>query len=81
MVQSDGVASLAEGGAVLLMQCPLLVRAEIWNLFKVLVIVHLLFTKEIMGSLTSTNEYWQMGHPFNVHPRDGTRTDESSPCL
>ena len=49
------VASLAEGAAVLLMQCPLLVQAGIWNFAMVLVIARLLFVRDTMGYLTPTN--------------------------
>ena len=73
--QAAGVASLAEGKAVPLMQCPLLVRARNCNLSMVLAIAHLLFAKDTVGSLTSTNECWQMGRSFNVHPNDTTHTD------
>ena len=72
-----GIASLAEAVAVLLMQFTLLVRAGICNLFKVPVITRLLFAKDTVRSLTSTNECWQTGFPFNVHPRDGTHIDET----
>ena len=44
-----GVASLAEGVAVPLMRCPLLVRAGICNLAMVPVIARLLFTKDAVG--------------------------------
>ena len=74
------VASMAEGSAVPLMQCPPLVRAGIRNLFTVSVIAHLLFVKDTIGSLTSTNECQQTGSPFNVHPRDDTHIGEL-PCL
>ena len=60
-----------------LMQCPLLVRVGICNLFMGPAIACLLFVKDIVGSLTFTNECWQMGFPFNVHRRDGTHIDES----
>ena len=53
--QGYGVVSLAEGAVVLLMQCPLLVRAGIWNLFMMLEIARLFFVKDTMGSLTSTS--------------------------
>jgi len=47
---ANSVASLAEGTAVPLMRCPLLVRAGIWNLFRVPAIAHLLFAKDTVGS-------------------------------
>ena len=47
---------------------------------KSVTIAHRLFKKDTVGSLTSTNECWQTGSQCNVHPRDGTHTDES-PCL
>ena len=42
-----GVASSAEGAAVPLMQCTLLVRAGICNLFMLLAIARLLFAKDL----------------------------------
>ena len=50
-----GVASLAEGVSVLLMQCPLSVRAGIWNLFRWLAVAHPLIAKDIVGSLMFSN--------------------------
>ena len=47
---------MAEVTDVPLMQCPLLVRAEIWNLAIVLAIACLLLMKDTVGSLTSTNK-------------------------
>ena len=44
--EANWVASLAESMAVVLMQCPLLVMARIWNLAMVLAIGHLFFSKE-----------------------------------
>ena len=38
--QDCGVSSLVDGTAVLLMLCPLLVRSEIWNVFRVPAIAH-----------------------------------------
>ena len=62
------------------MQCPLLVKAGICNLFMVPAIARLLFAKDTVASLTSTNSCWQMGCLFNVHPKDVTHIDESL-CL
>ena len=72
-------ASPAQGTAVPLKKCPLLVSTEICNLFMLLAIARLLFVQDTMGSLTSTNECWQIGFPFNVHLGDGTHIDESLP--
>ena len=63
----------AEGAAILLMQCPLLVSAGIWNLAMVPAIARLLFRTDIVGSLTFT-EWRQAGHPFNIYPRDVTHS-------
>ena len=52
---ANSVASLAEGTAVPLMRCPLLVRAGIWNLAMVPAIANILFTKDNIRFLTSTN--------------------------
>ena len=49
------VAYLAEGMARPLMKYPLKVRAGIWNLFMVPEIARLLFVKDNVGSLMSTN--------------------------
>ena len=46
---------MAEGAAVLLMQSPVLLRTGIWNLALVLAITHVLFVKDTMISLTSTD--------------------------
>ena len=55
---------MAEVMAVPLMQCPLLFKAGICNFFRVPGIARLLFTKDTVRSLTSTNEYWPMGRPI-----------------
>ena len=68
---------MAEGAAVPLMQFPLLVRARIWTLATVPATARLLFAKDTVESLTSTNKCWQTGSQFKVHPRDGTHIDES----
>ena len=57
--QGYGVTSLAEGMAVPMVQCLLLFRAGICNLYMVPAIARLLFAKNTMESLTSTNECWQ----------------------
>ena len=59
--QGFGITSLAEGVAVLLMKCPLLVRAGIRNLVMVPAIARLLFMKDTGGFLTSTNKCQHMG--------------------
>ena len=61
--KAAGGASMAEGTVVPLMQCPLLVRAGIWNLTMVPEIAQLLFAKDTVGSLASTTKCWQMGCP------------------
>ena len=53
--QGCGLASLAEGTVVPLMQCPLSVMAGIWNLIIVPAIAHILLAKDTVGSLLSTN--------------------------
>ena len=54
--QGCGVAApLAEGATVQLIECPLLVRRGICNLFVVRAMARPLFGKDTVGSLTSTN--------------------------
>ena len=72
--KSVGVVSLDERVAVLLMQCPLLVRAGICNLFMVPAIARRPFTKDTVGCLTYINLCWQTGCQFNINQRDGTHT-------
>ena len=71
--QGHVVASLAEAQTMPLMQCPLLVRAGIWDLFSVPAIARLLFVKDNMGSLTAANKCLQTGHPGS-QPFDGQHT-------
>ena len=47
-----------------------LIWERICNLFWVLAIARLLFTKDTMESLTSTNEFWQTGRPSRDVPLD-----------
>ena len=61
--QSYRVASLAEGTAALLMQCPLYVRTGIWNLFRVPAI-----TRPHFDAVWSPAITWHCGI-LNVHQR------------
>ena len=58
-VSAGGI--IAGGAAVLLMQCPLQVRAGICNLFKMPVITRLFFANDTVRSLTPIGHWRQMG--------------------
>jgi len=59
---------------------PAVVKSGIWNLVMVPTIARLLFAKDTLGYLTSTNECWQIVRLINSHPRDSTHFDESPAC-